>query len=243
MKKFRTKVTSSVMRWQHILSRPKNRKPESKIDRYYKAPGDYTTSKGYRLYWIRSSQKAEQDREARARRVQKAVDALNALQPKLNKYKLKSRKQIEAKIRTILKDNNCVELIDFEIHEHRDYKKVYKRSGRPTKSASSQIRWEKVFSFTCGVNTEVISQQEKVDGVFPLITNLPADKYKAKRVLEIYKFQPFLEKRHTQIKTYQEVTPVNLKKSERVVAYLHMQVMSLMVATLIERKPADIYAR
>ena len=234
--KFRTKVRNSGMRWQHILSRPNNRKPESKTDCYYKAPGDYTTKKGYRLYWIRSSQKAHQDREARARRIQRAVDALNALQPKLNKYKLKSRNQIEAKIRTILKNSVCVDLIDFEIHEHRDYEKVHKKLGRPTKSASSQIRWKKVFSFTFGVNTDVISQQEKVDGVFPLITNLSADKYKAKRVLEIYKFQPFLEKRHTQIKSYQEVTPVNLKKPERVVAYLHMQVMSLMVATLIERK-------
>ena len=233
---FRNKVRSGVIRWQHILSRPNNRKPESKLDRYYKAPGDYTTSKGYRLYWIRSSQKVEQDRETRARRIQKAVDALNALQPKLNKYKLKSGKQIDAKIRAILKDNNCVDLIDFEIHEHRDYKKVHKKSGRPTKNAASRITWRKVFSFTFGVNTDVISQQEKVDGVFPLITNLPPEKYKAKRVLEIYKFQPFLEKRHTQIKSYQEITPVNLKKSERVVAYLHMQVMSLMVATLIERK-------
>jgi hypothetical protein len=50
------------------------------------------------------------------------------------------------------------------------------------------------------------------------------------------KFQPFLEKRHSQIKTWQEVTPVLLKKDERVVAYLHMHVMALMAATLIERQ-------
>ena len=55
-------------------------------------------------------------------------------------------------------------------------------------------------------------------------------------MLEIYKFQPFLEKRHSQLKTWQEVTPVLLKKDERVVAYLHMHVMALMVATLIERQ-------
>ena len=158
------------------------------------------------------------------------------LQPKLNKYKLKSRKQIDSKIRAVLHDNNCIDFIDVEIHEHRDYKKVHKQVGRPTKNASSRITWKRAFSFTFVVNADAILQHERDDGVFPLITNLPADKYKAKRVLEIYKFQPFLEKRHTQIKSYQEVTPVNLKKSERVVAYLHMQVMSLMVATLIERK-------
>ena len=51
--------------------------------------------------------------------------------------------------------------------------------------------------------------------------------------MEIYKFQPFLEKRHSQLKTWQEVTPVLLKKDERVVAYLHMHVMALLAATLI----------
>ena len=41
---------------------------------------------------------------------------------------------------------------------------------------------------------------------------------------------------NSQLKTWQEVTPVLLKKDERVVAYLHMHVMALMVATLIERQ-------
>ena len=45
-----------------------------------------------------------------------------------------------------------------------------------------------------------------------------------------------LEKRHSQLKTYQEVAPVFLKKPERVIAYLHMNVMALMVATLLERQ-------
>ena len=55
-------------------------------------------------------------------------------------------------------------------------------------------------------------------------------------MLEIYKFQPFLEKRHSQLKTYQEGAPVFLKKGERIVAFLHLQVMALMIAALIERK-------
>lgn len=45
-----------------------------------------------------------------------------------------------------------------------------------------------------------------------------------------------MEKRHSQLKTYQEIAPVFLKKPQRVTAYLHLNVMALMVATLIERK-------
>jgi transposase len=80
-----------------------------------------------------------------------------------------------------------------------------------------------------------VSEEEKTDGVFPMITNLDPQTHSAKKVLEIYKFQPFIEKRYSQIKTYQEIAPVYLKNPKRVVAYLHMHVMALMVASLIER--------
>ncbi len=233
---FRKKVRSGKIKWQHILSRRNNRKPHSTLDRYYKAQGDYTSSNGYQLYWIRSSQKAEQDKETRSRRVQAALEALKTLQPKLNKYNLKGRQQIDAKIRVILKENHCIDFIAFEINEFREYKHLRKNRGRPRKDETSQVSWKKIYSITFGVRADIIAQEEKVDGVFPLITNLDAAQYRAKRVLEIYKFQPFIEKRHSQIKTYQEITPVNLKKAERVMGYLHMQVMSLMVATLIERQ-------
>ena len=98
------------------------------------------------------------------------------------------------------------------------------------------ITWREVYSISFGVDKCAMSAEEKVDGVFPLITNLDPKTHPAKKVLGIYKFQPFLENRFSQIKTYQEIAPVYLKKAERVVAYLHMHVMALMVAALIERK-------
>jgi transposase len=233
---FRSIVRSGEIQWQLIHSRQNNRNPQSKRDRYYQAQGDYTTSNGYQLYWIRSSQKAEQDKETRSRRLEAALEALKLLQTKLNKYSLKDRKSIDTKIRAILKEHQCTDFIAVEIHECREYKTLKKSRGRPRKDATGQVTWKNIYSVTFGVQADAITREEQVDGVFPLITNLDADQYKAKRVLEIYKFQPFLEKRHSQIKTYQEVTPVNLKKAERVMGYLHMQVMSLMVATLIERQ-------
>ncbi len=84
------------------------------------------------------------------------------------------------------------------------------------------------------MNEDNIKQESLTDGIFPLITNLR--EHKPKEALEIYKYQPFLEKRHSQLKTYQQIAPVFLKKPQRVIAYLHMHVMALMVATLIERQ-------
>ena len=114
--------------------------------------------------------------------------------------------------------------------------KHFPNRGRPKESQKGQLSWKPYFSISFTVDRQTLQQETLTDGVFPLITNLETAHYSAKRVLEVYKFQAFLEKRHSQLKTWQEMTPVLLKKDERVVAYLHMHVMALMVATLIERQ-------
>jgi transposase len=233
---FRERVRQGKIRWRHILSRKNHRRPESKRDRYYVAEGDYTTSHGYRLHWIRSTQKAEQDVESRAQRIERALDELRNLQTKINTYYLKERSQIVKRIVGILKTHRCESLIWYEIQSTREYKRKYQGKGRPSKDSPSSITWKQVYSLSFGVDQEAVSKDEQTDGVFPLLTNLDCDVYPAKKVLEIYKFQPFIEKRHSQLKTYQEIAPVYLKKAQRVVAFLHIHVMALMVATLIERK-------
>jgi transposase len=233
---FREKVRRGKIEWKHILSRKNNRKPHSKVDRYYVADGDYKTSHGYRLYWIRSTQKEEQDLDTRKRRLEQALEDLRALQPKLNKYKLKRRQQINQRIQEILKNRHCQTLINYEIHATREYQHIHPKKGRPTPGTATQITWRPIFSISFGVNKDALREAEKTDGVFPLITNLDEKTYKPKKILEIYKFQPFLEKRNSQIKTYQEIAPMYLKNGKRVVAFLHIHVMALMVATLIERK-------
>jgi len=100
--------------------------------------------------------------------------------------------------------------------------------------AEGDYNWKNFYSITFAVDQEAMKTEKTTDGVFPLITNLDAKTHPAKKVLEIYKFQPFLEKRHTQLKTYQEIAPVYLKKPERVVAYLHIHVMALMVSSLLQ---------
>ena len=102
--RFRESVRQGKIRWRHILSRKNHRRPESKRDRYYLAEGNYTTSQGYRLHWIRSTQKAEQDAESRAQRIERALEDLRDLQTKINTYYLKQRNQIVKRIVGVLKD-------------------------------------------------------------------------------------------------------------------------------------------
>jgi transposase len=233
---FRQKVRRGDIQWKQILSRKNNRKPDSKLDRYYVARGDHQTSHGYRLHWIRSTQKAEQDAETRSRRIHRALEQLRELESKLNAYHLKQEKDIKQQIESVLKNEQCSSLVTYELHATREYKRTYRKKGRPNKSTPSKLTWKYIYSISFGVDKDAVNIAKKTDGVFPLITNLDAETHPAKKVLEIYKFQPFLEKRHTQLKTYQEIAPVHLKNAERVVAFLHMHVMSLIVAALIERK-------
>ena len=233
-KMFRDKVREGKIKWVHLLSRPNNRKPKSKRDRYYLAKEKYLTSNGYRLLWILSTQKAGQDAETRQRNIKKALGALRELQTRLNTYNLKTRENIQKNITSVLKQNKCSDFIRYEIHRDIQYEIQHKKAGRPNLNESGKSVPKEYFFISFEINEARIKQEALTDGIFPLITNLKD--HKPKEVLEIYKYQPFLEKRHSQLKTYQQIAPVFLKKPQRVIAYLHMNVMALMVATLIERQ-------
>ena len=49
---FRQKVREEQVKWKHILSRPNNRNPDSKLDRYYVADGAHQEDGGFHLHWI-----------------------------------------------------------------------------------------------------------------------------------------------------------------------------------------------
>lgn len=232
---FRLLAKNDKVKWHHLLSRSNSRK-KSSTDHYYLAEGNYKTKQGYHLYWIRSTQKTEQDIETRTNRIHLSIDELRALQPKLNKYSLKNKNNIEAAIISILKKYSCLHLISWNIHECYEYEKKYNGIGRPGPESSVNEICKIYFTISFSPNTQAIEEEAKIDGIFPLATNLHCEEYEAKQVLEIYKYQPFLEKRFSQIKTYQHVAQIYLKNAKRAVALLHMQVMSLMVASIIERQ-------
>ncbi len=234
-RRFRQQVRTGQIQWEHLLSRKSNRRPDSKTDRYDLAQGQYQAG-GYRLLWIRSTQKAEQDAQTRAQQIARSLELLRELQTRLNTYQLKRRAAIEAALHQILKVHHTQDWISCQLQVQRQYQKHFPTRGRPRSSQPGRWRWQPHFTLSWSVDRQALAQEALTDGVFPLLTNLEPPRYSAKRILEIYKFQPFLEKRHSQLKTWQEVTPVLLKKDERVVAYLHLHVMALMVATLIERQ-------
>jgi transposase len=89
-----------------------------------------------------------------------------------------------------------------------------------------QVNWE--------INNINVKDDACSNGMFPLITN--CEDISLKDILEIYKYQPNLEKRHEQVKTIYGIAPVLLKNITRVEALLFVFFVALLVKSVIERE-------
>lgn len=84
-------------------------------------------------------------------------------------------------------------------------------------------------------NKETLRNEARTDGVFPLVSNLDKTKAPKKEILLIYKYQPYVEKRHALFKSELEVAPVYIKKALRAVGLLHAVFLAMTLDALIER--------
>jgi transposase len=83
-------------------------------------------------------------------------------------------------------------------------------------------------------DSKALTREKRTDGVFPLITNLKT--HSKREVLLMYKYQPYVEKRFSGLKTELEIAPVYLKTPHRVAALVHAYFFALVAASLIERE-------
>ena len=188
------------------------------------------TKNGFRIIWVYSSSKQEDDQARRLKKIDKAIAALEELSPKLNAYHLKTKKEIKAAINDICK--GVKDFLDVRIITERKQKRVKVSPGRPSLKSVYKNKWEFKHCIQWKLNKQALLEAAKTDGIFPLITNT---KIEACEVLKKYKTQPFLEKRMYTKKTVLQVAPVFLKKTNRIEAILFLYFVALMIVSLIER--------
>ncbi len=82
-------------------------------------------------------------------------------------------------------------------------------------------------------NRSALQAEKRVDGVFPLLCTAPD--ISAKQVLQAWKFQPHIEKRFSQFKSFHRAAPLLFKKIQRVEANMFVFFIALMVQALLER--------
>jgi transposase len=76
--------------------------------------------------------------------------------------------------------------------------------------------------------------EARTNGIFPLVTNQEGTS--KREVLEIYKFQPYIEKRFSLTKSEFAIAPIFLKKPRRVAGLIHLYFIAIMCSALIERQ-------
>jgi len=189
------------------------------------------TKNGFRIIWVHSSSKQEDDQARRQKKIDKAIVALKELSPKLNAYHLKTKKEIRSAVNSICK--GIKEFLNVKILTERKQIKVKISPGRPSSKSVYKNKWEFKHRIQWELNKQALLEAAKTDGVFPLITNTALE---ACEVLKKYKSQPFLEKRMYTKKTVLQVAPVFLKKEKRIEAILFLYFVALMIVSLIERK-------
>ena len=189
------------------------------------------TKNGFRIIWVHSSSKQDDDQVRRQKKIDKAVEALKELSPKLNAYHLKTKKEIRTAVDSICK--GVKEFLEVKILTERKQIKVKISPGRPSLKSVYKNKWQFKHSLQWELNQHALLEASKTDGLFPLITNTAIE---ACEVLKKYKSQPFLEKRMYTKKTVLEVAPVFLKKEKRIEAILFLYFVALMIVSLIERK-------
>ena len=106
--------------------------------------------------------------------------------------------------------------------------------GRP----GPDTQYKEVQTKSCKIrvqeNAEALQRAARCDGLFALMSN---DKsLSVKTALAKYKYQPYAEKRHQQLKSVFEVRPVWLKNSKRVESLLWLYYMVDLVQALLERE-------
>jgi transposase len=204
---------------------------------------DHVHSEGYRLLWYHSTRKAEQDAAGRARSIQRATEALSDLRERLQgpRTRFRARAKVEEAVAAILAESDATSWLLVPIEEQEEATFRQATRGRPSEQTTYRKQTRSRYTLTWKLNLEALSEAEREDGVFPLLTN--DRKLSATEVLRAYKRQPLLEKRFSQFKTDFAVAPVYLKNVSRIQGLLAAYFFALLVQTLLERELRQAMAR
>jgi transposase len=240
---FRTYIQTHDPPWEEAVRRPNPRRRSGPEDVWKVVEAQLPSKEGYRIVWVWNSLMAQEDSESRQGRIEKAYAGIERLQTKLQgkRCRLRLRERVEEAARKILKESGAQRWVAVQIHERKEAVFRQEKRGRPGHN-SRYLRKERVrFSVTAHIKDQLIASDERSDGMFPLITNCKELSLKA--ILEAYKFQPKLEKRHEQLKSVQNLAPVWLKNVSRIEALLFLYFIALLVHALLEREVRQGMAR
>jgi hypothetical protein len=197
----------------------------------------WPSAEGYRIVWVHDSGKQLRDAAARARRIEKGVQAIEddlAAQLSSPRTRLRTAAAVHAAAGAALTDAGASRWVRFTVTTRTEESFRQAGPGRPGPGTSYRRIEKKAFQVTCGIDHEQVSYDAVSDGCWPLITNdrdMPAT-----GVLAAYRYQPNLERRHHLLKGIQDAAPVWIKTVPRIEAIFLCHFIALLITALIERQ-------
>lgn len=234
---FRNRLRQGMRaRWRRFHVQENQRRKSGPPEIYWTtAAGPNKTTEGYRLIWCRNSLKAAMDAKVRNDNLERAEAELFLLGTRLNHRALRTRPAITTQVKAILRRFESQRFFTVKVRSETQVKTQHLHRGRPKKNDPQVKVRSPLFRLEIQHNKDALRRESRTDGVFPIVTNLAPSRAPKKEVLLIYKYQPYVEKRHALLKTELETAPVYLKKPNRVVGLLHAVFLAMMLDALIER--------
>ena len=231
---FRKRLAEGQVTWR-VVHEVRDDKGEI-VDQFSVSEPESLSAEGYRILWFQSTGKAQRDQHARLERVQRALSELAELRAKLSSPKTRYRDEdkVATAVAAILEERGVGRFLEVEIRERTVETHRQVGPGRPSTKTRYVKEVSTRFDLSVTIAHERLAAETRSDGVFPLITNVPA--LGAPEVLLAYKGQPQIEKRFSHLKTDFQVAPVFLKEATRIQALLCVYFFALLTETLLERE-------
>jgi transposase len=231
---FRDYLQQHALAWREVHREPNPRRRDDPDVVYHAVEAPQRSAEGYRVLWYRSSQKQEHDRQNRQRRLERAHARLEGLQAPGRRQQPRTPGEAREAAARILVDEHVEELLRIVVAE--EVEKEYRQLGPGRPGPDTEYRRVQTRRYRARFEEEgvALTREALCDGLFPLLTNDEA--LDLAEALGKYKYQPFVEKRHEQLKSVFGVAPVWLKNVGRIESLLWLYYVVELTQALLERE-------
>lgn len=230
---FKDYLQGHVVAWLEVHREPNPRNRQGPDVVYHGVESPQGSSEGYRVLWYRSSQKEEHDRKNRRERLDRAHARLQALQAP-GRRAIRQATDAKQAAEGILQEERVQRWLRYRIE--REVEEEYQQigPGRPGPDTEYRRVEHSRYRIHFEEDGEALARESRCDGLFPLMSN--DKKLSVAEALQKYKYQPFVEKRHEQLKSVFAVAPMWLKNPGRVESLLLLYYVVELVQALLERE-------
>ncbi|MGH8296243.1 MAG: IS1634 family transposase [Steroidobacteraceae bacterium] len=228
-------IARNTPEWIEVRRQPGKRKDDPEVV-YYATPAPSPSVEGYRIVWIRSTDKQADDATKRRRAIEAARVALGELDTKLSgpRCRLRGEASIRAAATAAIDAAGASRWVQAEISTETLVRHKQQRRGRPGPNTAYVRIEEQRYSLRPVIADDVVRDDACFDGCWPMVSN-DKDMTHAE-LLFAMKRQPGVENRHHVLKGVVDFVPVYLKSNERIDAFAFLGYVAVLVHALIERE-------